>query len=417
MTKILLNFLINCKRVSDKVKKLLLLGGSRQQIPAIKTANKLGYYTILCDFLPDNPGQSYSDEFHCISTTDKKSILAIAKEKNIDGIVAYASDPAASTAAYVAEKMGLPTNPYKSVELLTNKDMYRDFLNKNNFSTPKAKGFSTVDEAKRDIKSFKLPVIIKPVDSSGSKGVSKIESYDNLEKQMLEALKFSRAKRVIIEEYVEMEGYQVAGDGFSVDGKLVFHCFANDHFNMNGLNPYVPISASFPYNMPKKIHDKIHLEIQRLFDLLNLKTGAYNFDVRVDKDENVYLMEIGPRNGGNYIPQVIQHATGINMIEYTIKTALGEKIDNLSMIKPQGYWSYYAIHSLKSGRLREIRIKEDVLENNIIEKHMNYSIGDKIPVFNGSNSTLGILIMKFNSMEQMLDMMDNSEKWIEVVVE
>src|SRR5699024_2708216 len=135
------------------------------------------------------------------------------------------------------------------------------------------------------------------------------------------ALGFSRAKRVIIEEYVEMKGYQVAGDGFSVDGQLVFRCFANDHFNQNGLNPFVPISASFPYNMPEKIHNKIHEEMQRLFDLLDMKTGAYNFDIRVDKNENIYLMEIGPRNGGNYIPQVTKYATGVNMLEYTIKAA------------------------------------------------------------------------------------------------
>jgi biotin carboxylase len=399
------------------MKKILLLGGSTQQISAIECAKKQGYYTVLCDFLPDNPGQHYADKFYCASTTDQEAILEVAQKERVDGIVAYASDPAAPTAAYVAEKMGLPTNPYKSVELLTNKDEFRFFLAKHNFNTPKAKGYSSIEEAAEEIGEFRLPVIIKPVDSSGSKGVSKLTDANALKKQIEYALSFSRVKRVIIEEYVEKFGYQVAGDGFSVNGELVFRCFANDHFNANGLNPFVPISASFPYNMPKRIHDKIHAEIQRLFNLLNMKTGAYNFDIRVDENENVYLMEIGPRNGGNFIPQVTRYATGVDMIDYTIRAAMGEDCCDIKMVEHKGYWSYYAVHSSKSGVLKEIKIDEDVKSNHIVESHLNYKIGDQVPAFTGANGSIGILIMKFDSMEEMLDMMDYSNKWISVIVE
>jgi carbamoylphosphate synthase large subunit len=97
---------------------------------------KQGYGTILCDYLPDNPGQHYADRFYCVSTTDKEAILEVAQKENVDGIVAYASDPTAPTAAYVTEKMRLPTSPYKLVELLTNKDKFRAFLAKHNLCTP-----------------------------------------------------------------------------------------------------------------------------------------------------------------------------------------------------------------------------------------------------------------------------------------
>jgi biotin carboxylase len=399
------------------MKRLLLLGGSTQQVPAIELANKQGYYTILCDYLPDNPGQYHVDKFYCVSTTDKEAILEIAQKERVNGIVAYASDPAAPTAAYVAEEMGLPTNPYKSVELLTNKDKFRSFLAKHNFNTPKAKGYSSIEQAIKEIEEFRLPAIIKPVDSSGSKGVSKLTDATDIKSQIEYALSYSRVKRIIIEEFVEKYGYQVAGDGFSVNGELVFRCFANDHFNANGLNPFVPISASFPYNMSKRIHDKIHVEIQRLFYLLDLKTGAYNFDIRIDKDENVYLMEIGPRNGGNFIPQVTRYATGVDMIDYTIRAAMGEDCSDIKMVEPKGYWSYYAVHSSKSGVLKEIKIDEDVKANHIVESHLNYKIGDQVPAFTGANGSIGILIMKFDSMEEMLDMMDYSNKWISVIVE
>ena len=104
------------------MRKILLLGGSAQQVVAIETAKRLGYYTVLCDYLTDNPGQFVADKFYLVSTTDKDAVFDVAIKENVSGVLAYASDPAAPTAAYVANKLGLPGNPYDSVEILCNKD-------------------------------------------------------------------------------------------------------------------------------------------------------------------------------------------------------------------------------------------------------------------------------------------------------
>ena len=120
-----------------KQKKILLLGGSAQQVIAIKTAKKLGYYTVLCDYLPDNPGQYVADKYYNASTTDVDAVYQIAKEEKVDGVLAYASDPAALPAAIVAERLGLPTNPAKSVEVLGLKYPWRQFLHDNGFACPK----------------------------------------------------------------------------------------------------------------------------------------------------------------------------------------------------------------------------------------------------------------------------------------
>ena len=400
----------------DSKKKLMLLGGSAQQIIAIETARRLGYATVLCDFLPDNPGQHHADTFYLVSTTDKEAILEVARNEQIDGILAYASDPAAPTAAYVAQKLGLPGSPYRSVELLCNKDQFRKFLADNNFCTPKAKGYRSTEEALSDISAsaFKMPVIVKPVDSSGSKGVGRIDTMEEAQSALDYAMSFSRDKRIIVEEYVEMFGYQIAGDGLSVDGKLVFRYFANDHFNPACVNPFVPISASFPYNMPQWVQDKVHDEIQRLISLLGMKTTTYNFDLRIDEDYNVFLMEVAPRDGGNYIPQIIRYATGVDLVECSVLAAMGESIDTSRFGTPSGFWAYYAVHSLHDGILEAIEIDEDVLKNNIVENHILKKPGDRIQAFTGANTTLGILLMKFESMEQMLHMMDHSEEWISI---
>lgn len=397
------------------MRKILLLGGSAQQVIAIETAKKMGYFTVLCDFLKDNPGKNYADKFYLVSTTDKEEVFKVAKAEKIDGILAYASDPAAPSAAYTAEKLGLPGSPYKSVDILCNKDKFRAFLKENKFCTPKAKGYKDINGALIDISIgyFKLPVIIKPVDSSGSKGISRIDLIDNVKLRLEYAMSLSRSKRIIVEELVEKVGYQIAGDGLSVDGKLVFRYFANDHFNPKSVNPFVPISASFPYNMPAEVQNKIHAEIQRLLTILKMETTTYNFDIRIDKDYNIYLMEIAPRCGGNYIPQIIKYATGVDLVECSVKAAMGEKIDYCAFGKPKGYYAYYAVHSLTDGILKDVKIKKP---ENVIENHLLVKPGDNVKAFTGANSTLGCLLMKFDDMEQMLDMMDNSEKWIEVVL-
>ena len=399
------------------MKKVLLLGGSHFQVPSVKTAKELGYYTITCDYCPDNPGHKYADEYYNVSTTDKEAVLELARRLKIDGIVCYASDPAAPTAAYVAEKLGLPTSPYKSVEILANKDKFREFLKENHFNVPKAKGYAydEIEIMQKEIKEFKFPVMVKPVDSSGSKGVKKIDSPSDIAEAVEEAMAYSRCKRFIIEEYVEKYGYQIAGDGFSVDGELVFRCFANEHFDASGINPYVPVGESWPYYLPERVHNKIHTEIQRALSLLGMKTQAYNFDIRVDEDENVYLIEIGPRNGGNLIAQVTQYATGVDMVTYTIKAAMGEECKDLHMVEPVGYWSNYMVHSQQAGILQEVQIDETFKKENIVEFEMMFQPGDMIEAFTGSNGTLGTMILKFNSKEEMLEKMDHMERWVKVI--
>lgn len=399
------------------MKKVLMLGGSYFQIPAIRKAVEMGYYVITCDYLPTNPGHRFSHEYYNVSTTDKEAVLALAREKSVDGVVCYASDPAAPTAAYVCEKMGFPTSPYRSVEILSNKDLFRNFLRENNFSVPKARGYSSKEEAVRDGEKYHYPVMVKPVDSSGSKGVTKVETAAGLSAAIEYALQFSRCGRFIIEEYVEKFGYQIAGDGFSVDGKLVFRCFANEHFDSRGINPYVPVGESWPYMMPTSVHEKLHAEIQRLLTLLHMGTQAYNFDLRIDREEKVYLMEVGPRNGGNLIPQVTKYATGVDMVEYTIRAAMGEDCSSLQMQESRGFWSSYIIHSDRAGKLKSIEYSEDFRENNIVEETLWYKRGDDVNAFTGSNGTLGTLILKYSDRDEMLEKMDHMEKYVKVNVE
>jgi biotin carboxylase len=398
------------------MKKILLLGGAVQQVVALKRAKELGYKTILCDRAKDNPAREFADLFYQESIKDKEAILEIAKKEKVDGVISYASDVGVVTASYVADCLALPTSPYVSVEILSNKDLFRSFLRANGFNTPLAKGYSNIDEALSEIGRFKLPVMVKPVDSAGSRGVSIVSNPSSLREKIEYALTFSLKKRFIIEEYVEMKGQQISGDAISIDGKLKALCLGKAFFNKNAKNPFVPFGDIYPYGFKKGLEEKIKNELQRLLTKLKMKSSVYNLEIRVDKKDNIYLMEVAPRNGGNYIPKVFEYATSVPMVEIALKLSLGEKVVLKKNNPIKGYWSNFSITSSKKGILKDIIISEKV-RNNIVEKHIMVKNGSLVNEVVASNSSLGILIMKASSDEELVNLITKPEKWLKVVVE
>lgn len=393
-----------------------MLGGSMQQIPAIQAAKARGLYTITCDYLPDNPGHKYADAYYNVSTTDKEAVLALAKELQIDGIVAYASDPAAPTAAYVAEAMGLPGNPYASVNLLTQKDLFRAFLREHGFCCPQAGGYTSYEDAWADIDRFRFPVMVKPVDSSGSKGVVKIFTKDQLREAYEEAMSYSRGKRIIIEEFIQKKGYQVSGDGFSVDGKLVFTSYGNELYSGKGTREYVALGEFWPLLLPDHLKDKVDAELQKLITALGMQTCAYNIEVILDENDDVYILELGPRNGGSYIPQLIQYATGVDMIDYTLRGALGEDCSDLHMVPTKGCFSNYMIYSTQSGSYKGLWFSDTFREKHLLDVYCTYSEGETVHAYQNTAHSLGTILFKADSVEEMIALTDNMEQNYKVLV-
>ena len=399
-----------------------MLGGSLYQTYAIKEAKRLGYYVISCDYLPSHPGHRYSDEYHNVSTTDKEAVLQLAKSLNVDGVVAYASDPAAPTAAYVCEQLGLPTSPYKSVEILSNKDLFRDFLQNNGFNCPKAMGFTSYEEALAHIDEFRLPVMVKPVDSSGSKGINKMTDKSQLKNFVEDALSYSRGKRFLIEEFIVKKGHQISGDAFSVDGKLVFHCLGNEFYDPNCDKDFAPLGECWPFQMNHRYIEELEEQLQRLMTQLNMKSNAYNVEAIVGEDDKVYLLELGARSGGSLIPQVTEYATGINMVTWVIQAAAGDPID-LSVLSGKkempikGYWSNYMVHSDKTGKFQSVSFDPDFEKNHLVGFVNDLKVGDEVHRFRDAQDCIGEFILKYDSMEQMFEVIKNIEKKINVEVE
>ncbi|WP_350560605.1 ATP-grasp domain-containing protein [Psychrobacter sp. CAL346-MNA-CIBAN-0220] len=395
-------------------KRILFLGAAPTQIPPIKYALEQGHYVITCDYLPENPGHKLAHEYHNISTTDKEAVLALAQKLKIDGIVAYASDPAAPTAAYVAEKMGLPGNPYASVEILARKDYFRAFLAENGFNVPSSKSFYELEEARRWLNKIGVPAFIKPIDSSGSKGVTHIQNYEDFDNAFEYALSFSREKKVVVEEVIPRSGYQVDSDVFMSRGKIAFWLWGNQHQDTL-CHPYAPIAISFPSILDYELQQKAKNEIEAILKKLGFETGAFNVEFVVDTNGEVWVIEIGPRNGGNLIPQVIKYASDIDTIAATVDEAIGIKFNEKNEQKSNGYWSSYIVHAREDGVFKEIWLSDRVKQY-IVEQDIQVKPGDKVRKFSGSHDTLGTMIIKFPSMKVMLEMVDNMEQDIYVAV-
>lgn len=398
-----------------KQKKLMLLGGLRYLLPVIEEAHKLGVYVITADYLPNNIAHNYSDEYCDVSIIDKEAVLKEAKRLQIDGVLSHAVDPGVTTAAYVAEQMGIPFQcSYETACILQDKSLFRKFLSEHNFNCPHAKGYTNIDEALDDVDFFSWPVIVKPVDSAGSKGVTKVENKEDLKEAIKTALGSSISKHFIIEDFLDKVGAQSSADIFTVDGKLVYPAYSDQLFDKNAANPYTPAIEIWPSSMPQKYQNDLTAQLQRLVTLLGMKSGIYNVESRVCSDGKAYIMEVSPRGGGNRIAELQDMATGQSLIRNEIKKALGLPLDEITQPQYDGVWCNYILHSSEEGTLEAIDIDEDFRKKYVKDEGLIVKEGDQIHAFTGANTSLGTLFLRFDSREELDGVMNDIDKFIKI---
>lgn len=402
-------------------KKLMLLGGIRYLLPAIDAAHKHGIHVITVDYLPNNIAHKYSDEYYNVSILekDKEKVLALAKELQIDGILSYAVDPGVVAAAFVAEQMGLPfTCSYEAACIMQDKSKFRQFLAKHGFNVPNAKGYIKAEDALKDVDFFNWPVIVKPVDSAGSKGVSRVDKPEDLPSAISHALEESHNGHVIVEDFLELEGYQSSADCFSVDGELVYADYSDQLFDKNAANPYTPALEIWPSTMLQKHQDYLTGELQRLLTLLHCGTGLYNVESRLCKNGKPYIMEVSPRAGGNRIAELQRIGTSIDLIEAEVLKAVGEHIPfEIAMPKYNGCYVNDIIHSLRAGTYRGIEYDEPFKKKHVISEAIYPTVGEHVEAFQGANNAIGSIFLKFANRQECDVKRANLSQYVKINVE
>jgi len=394
--------------------KLLFLGGSDIQIPAIRRAKQIGYEIILCDYLPTNPGRTVCDKYYDVSTTDFEGILEVARTENIDGIIAYASDPAAATAAFVSEKMNLPGKPLSGVQTLTNKYQFRSLLKTRGYRCPT---FAKV-EGPLDCIAFvgkHGKSIIKPLDSCGSKGIRVVDKHTDFGDAFSISKSFSREGGVIIEKFIEKKGFQMSGDVLIIEGKVAFSKYGDVHFDAQ-CNSIVPCSITVPSTHSPSVHSAIDDICERIFEDLKIRCGTFNVDVLVGDDDGIYIIEIGARNGGNLLTEVISMQSGYDLAGITLRNAMrhptiGEALRSENWSEGAPACAHYVIHAEKDATLDNIIYSEEI-EKNIVYQYLAIKHGAEVKMFDGSNKRVGVCLLRFDSPTEMRDKIINMKDHI-----
>ncbi len=302
------------------MKKLVVIGANDFQNQLILKAKSLGYETHAFAWSDGSVGEKNADCFYPISIVEKDLILDECRRIKPDGICSIASDLAAITVNYVAENLGLPCNSTEYTDIQTNKYAMRKALSEAGIPCPKFAVVDTQTDYKALLRGFSFPVIVKPTDRSGSRNITKLESFDGIEKAVSEACDTSFEKKAIVEEYLSGDEYSM--ETISYKGEHKFLAVTKKY--TTGAPNFIETGHKQPSGLSSEVIDRAKNMIFKALDALHVENSAGHSEFRVDKEGNVRIIEIGARMGGDCIgSDLVYLSTGNDFVKMVIDVACG----------------------------------------------------------------------------------------------
>ncbi len=394
------------------MKKVLILGASKDQLPVICKAKEMNFFVIVCTYNPKEPGIAFADEYHNISTVDKDAVLKLAREREVDMVLSYASDASGPTAAFVAEKLELPGNPYHVVKMMSDKYLFRSFLNENGFFVPKFSSFTETEIKANPIVDISLPFIVKPVDSSGGRGVKRVNRMEDFMSAALNALSFSACKQLIIEEVIETGYPQIHGNGFVAGGKLVYTYLGDHHYSSS--DSTIPVATTWPSSLSEEHIHKIEREVNKLVEKSGYLSGPVNIEARITRDNNISIIELAPRSAGNFVSELTILGTGVDMIFNYMRLLDGSPVNFRN--SKSNMVAYYLLHSENTGTFCRL-VVDPSIQKYISDIKIYIRKGDQVKKFHHMNNSIGIILFKFDQFDQMLKVIKSMPEHVKIIVE
>lgn len=375
-------------------KRVLLLCTSHNDLGLVRALRKLGYYIIATGNKENLPGQKWVDKFIKADYSDMELILQIAKEEKIDNICACCNDFGVYTAAYVAEKLGLPGyDSYQTTITLHNKDKFKQFALENGIISPVAHGFIDKQEAFSEIRRMRLPVIVKPVDCSAGNGISVVDSYEKVQGALNYAFKASRASRIVVEPFIK--GTQHGFCTYLLNKKVVAVCSNNEY---SFANPYRVEIDTFPATDWKKYSGVLIAQIEKMASALNLKDGIFHLQYIVS-DGQPWILEVMRRTVGNMYHVLGNALNGIDWEYWEAKARCGMDCSSFpSNVNQEGYFAYKTILATHNGTIESVLVPDEY-KKYIFNQIMLMNPGDVVS--NCLSQPIGFLFMMFSSEEEM----------------
>jgi biotin carboxylase len=390
-----------------KQKKLLILNGSHSDVPLIKAGKDLGYYVITTGNNPGLIGHRYSDEYVCADYSDFRLIELIAREKQIDAICSCANDFGAITAAYVAEMLALPGHDSFNTTLrLHHKDLFKALSKEIGLLTPAAENFDNEKDAVAYANSLDYPVMIKPIDLTGGKGISKALTREEKIAAVHKAISMSPHKRIVIERFIE--GSYHSFDTFLVNGKVRYRYSDNEYFNDDPI--YCKTSAG-PADRISEVERILISECEKLASTLQLVDGKLHMQYVLDKAGNPHVLEYTRRCCGDLYCVPVEHATGVDVYKYIVKAECGLDVSDCPSVGQSGFTGRHCVLADRNGVIEDVRI-DDRLRSCLIDELYLWNRG--MVITNHAVERLGVISYSFTSRSEMMDVVDNLSDLIHV---
>lgn len=374
-------------------KKILIVGGSHSEIDLIRAAKDLGLYVITTGNQKKGMGHKYADEYHFADYSNLKDMLNLAKRLKIDLVCSGCNDFALISAVYIAEELNLPGfDSLQTTLTLHHKDRFRKFALENKLSSPYAKSYSISEKKLIHLDEFSFPVIVKPIDLTGGKGVKIVHDKMQLKKSIEEAFEISRAKKIVVENY--FEGKQCSLSMFIKNQKVIFSFSDNEY---SYLNPYLVNSSGGPAEVSNEVIESVIRETERVSKLLNLNDGLLHVQF-LEKDKKYIIIELTRRCPGDLYAYPVNYATGFDYSKAIVKSSIGINLDKIVNRKQQGFYGRHCIMASQNGILKDVIINDEIREN-IIKDLFWWKKGDKVK--NYLVQKFGICFLKYKSMGEM----------------
>lgn len=389
-------------------------------MPLIEAAKACGYTVVLCDFSDHAPGIELADIFHLVSIIDAEAVLEVAKKENIDGIVAN-TEAAMKVVAYVAETMNLVGNSVKSIDTLASKKSFRRMQKECGMFSPNYFEVSTLAELNEKIGGMKFPVIIKPSESSGTRGTTKIASADEAEKiaQAYELCKsFSRNDLVTVEEYISMPSLTVIeGDIFVNNGEILWDGLFLTR--RSAAAPMIPMTYMFPIRLEEEKYERVKCDLAAAIKNSGIKHGQYNAEAYFTEEGELFIIEINARQGGNQIPRAIKLHSGIDMDKLLVTTAVGDNSywEELKSFKRlDRIMAWHLIFPRNAGVYRGLEISESIADK--VKSTQEFEpVGTMLENTTNAASIIGMAEVEFKDFAEQDDICEQIEELIVPIVE
>lgn len=400
-------------------KNVIVLAGTKWQIPLIKRIKEKGYRVIVFNLLPDSPAFKYADNYRVVDITDQEKCLKLALEYAPKAIISDECDIAVPTVTFLSEKMGIKSIGREMGELYTNKYRMRLFGKKNDFPTPIFYKCNHLQDAIHICRSFGKKMIMKPLDSSSSRGVYSINCEEDIKVYFEDSLSFSKKERsVLLEEYIE--GTEFTVDGIKTEnGHVSLAISEKKHYNYN---ENIACSLFFSHQNENYDYDELRNINNRFIELSGLPFGLTHAEYKY-KDGRYYLMEIGARGGGNLISScIVPLISGVDTYEYLINKTTGKICDeNVSIsdkfTKRCAVLNFFDTNG-KEGIIKEIRGEKFLRTcENIVEYEIYCKGGERIVNAVDDSKRIGYYIAYGENEKELKDIVCEVDNTFKIILE